>query len=122
MKHRYRTANITMICKICVANIINIKTILCTAIVGLGRIVAASPAQGWPGSSRDYVSCLYTCRVGQRSWTPSGASLEMPSGELEMRCLYGVSHGRAVTASPAYGWPRASHDYVSCSGLVSSES
>jgi hypothetical protein len=49
-------------------------------------------------------------RVSRWSWAPSGASLGMPSGKSEMRCSSGVGLGRAVAASPALGWPRASRD------------
>jgi hypothetical protein len=73
--------------------------------------------------------------VGRWSWSPSGASPEMPLGESEMHCLSEVGLRRAVmvsapevglervvTASATWGWPRASRDRVSRPRLTSGES
>jgi hypothetical protein len=47
MKHIYETTNIIIICKIYMANIINIVKITPrTAIISLGRVVTASVARG----------------------------------------------------------------------------
>jgi hypothetical protein len=64
--------------------------------------LASSEPESWPVGPPG--------RVGRWSWAPSGASLGMSSGESKMRCLSVVSLGRAVTASPALDWPRASRD------------
>jgi hypothetical protein len=45
----------------------------------------------------------------------------MPSGKSEMRWSSGVGLWRAVTTSPARGWPQASRDLgPSCLGKVGS--
>jgi hypothetical protein len=90
--------------------------------ISLSKVVSASPARGWPRAIRDCISLSGPCRVGQRSRAHFAASLEMPSGKSEVRCLSRVGLGRVVTASPAWGWPRASCDYVSLPGLTSGKS
>jgi hypothetical protein len=79
----------------------------------VGRVMTASPAR----SIAELVG-----GVGRRSWAPSGALPEMPSGESKMCCFSGVDLGRVVTTSPARDWPRASCDCVSRPRLTSDES
>jgi hypothetical protein len=68
--------------------------------VGLGRIVTASPARGWPRASRDYVS---RPRLASRAVTVSRPRLA--SGESRLCLPPEVGLKRAMTASHARGWP-----------------
>jgi hypothetical protein len=138
-KKWYWATNITMICKICVATIINIVKQLHVLLplasgeswlchpprVGLGRVVTAFPARGRPRASRDWIS-----------------RPRLASDELWLRLPPKVGLGQVVTvsptrgwlrrvvvaspvqgwprascdSSPTRGWPRTSHDYVSYPG------
>jgi hypothetical protein len=109
MKHRYETVNIIMICKIHIANIINIAQIIPIIArastdmpsgesemrylsgVGLGRVMTASPVRGWPWASRDRL---------------------LPRVDLELVMIVSLARGRS----------RASRDCVSRLGLASDES
>jgi hypothetical protein len=122
MKHKYGMKNITMICKIHVANIINITQITPIIVgaspempsseskmrflsgVGLGRVVTASSTRGWPRVSCD---CVFHPRLS--------------SGESWLHLPPGLGLGRVLSLSPARGWPRASRDCLSCPGMASGE-
>jgi hypothetical protein len=95
------------------------------------QVVTASLARGWPQVSRDCISCTGLASGESKMRSFSGVGLgrrdsvahpRLTSSESWLCLPPRVSLGRVVSASPARGWPLASHDCVSRPGLASSES